>query len=80
MRVARDLVLGAIFYGIETMLSEPTLESHPEQIVRCVLIGLGLDASEAEAIAFMPLAIPGAVEGPIFSGLKPVKAKRAPAR
>jgi AcrR family transcriptional regulator len=74
--VARDLVLGAIFYGIETMLTEPTLESHPEQIVRCVLIGLGLGVAEAEAIAFMPLEIPSAVEGPIFSGLKPAKARR----
>jgi AcrR family transcriptional regulator len=77
VRVARDLVLGAIFYGIETMLAEPTLESHPEQIVRCVLVGLGLSPSEAETIAFMPLEIPGSVEGPIFSGLKPAKAARA---
>jgi hypothetical protein len=70
VRVARDIVLGAIFYGIETMLTEPTLENHPEQILRCVLVGLGLKPAEAEAIAFLPLEIPGEVEGPIFSGLK----------
>jgi len=40
-------------------------------MTRCVLIGFGLDPAEAEAIAFMPLEIAGAVDGPIFSGLKP---------
>lgn len=74
VRVARDMVLGAIFYGIETMLTEPTLENHPEQILRCVLLGLGLKPAEAEAIAFMPLEIPREVEGPIFSGLKGTEA------
>ncbi len=70
VRVGRDLVLGAIFYGIETMLTEPTRSNHAEQLVRSVLIGLGLTPSEAQAIAFMPLEMPGAVEGPIFSRLK----------
>lgn len=69
VRVGRDLVLGAIFYGIETMLTEPTRSNHAEQLVRSVLIGLGLAPSEAEAIAFMPLEMPGAVQGPIFSRL-----------
>ncbi len=69
VRVARDIVLGAIFYGIETMLTEPTRKNHPEQMVRCVLIGFGLAAPEAEAIARMPLDIPHAIEGPIFSAL-----------
>jgi ABC-type iron transport system FetAB permease component len=31
-------------------------------------------------MAVMPLELPGAIEGPIFSGLKPVKAKRASTR
>ncbi|MFT3720687.1 TetR/AcrR family transcriptional regulator [Pseudorhodoferax sp.] len=70
VRVARDLVLGAIFYGIETMLTEPTRAHHAEQLVRCVLAGLGLPAAEAGRIASMPLEIPGAVQGPIFSGLQ----------
>jgi AcrR family transcriptional regulator len=74
VRVARDLVLGTIFYGIETMLTETTHGSHPEQMLRCVLIGLGLSAPEAETIAFMPLDIPGAVDGPIFSTLGVSKA------
>lgn len=70
VRVARDIVLGAIIYGIETMLTEPTLANHPELILRTVLVGFGLTIEESDRIAFMPLEIPGAVEGPIFSGLK----------
>lgn len=69
VRVARDIVLGAIFYGIETILTEPTLSNHPEQILCSVLIGFGLAPAEAEAIATMPLEIAGEVEGPIFSWL-----------
>ena len=75
--VARDIVLGSIFYGIETMLTEPTREHHPEQILHTVLIGLGLDPKEADAIAFMPLPeLPQAVEGTIFSRLQPVARRR----
>ena len=70
VRVARDIVLGAIFYGIETMLTEPTRANHPELILQSVLVGFGLTPAEADRIAFMPLEIPGAVEGPIFSGLE----------
>jgi AcrR family transcriptional regulator len=77
--VARDIVLGSIFYGIETMLTEPTRAHHPEHMLRCVLLGLGLAPREAEAIAFMPLpALPAVIEGPIFSGLKPSTSPRAP--
>ncbi|MEJ8814406.1 TetR/AcrR family transcriptional regulator [Variovorax ureilyticus] len=75
--VARDIVLGAIFYGIETMLTEPTRANHAEQILRSVLIGFGISPKEAERIAFMSLEIPGAVEGPIFSGLKAISAPRS---
>jgi len=69
--VARDIVLGSIFYGIETMLTERTRDHHPEHLLQCILVGLGLRAPEARDIAFMPLATPKAVEGPIFSRLKP---------
>ncbi len=72
--VARDIVLGSIFYGIETMLTEPTQDHHPEHMMRCVLIGFGLLPDEADRIAFMPLPEAGPVEGPIFSRLKPIKA------
>lgn len=76
--VARDIVLGSIFYGIETMITEPTRAHHPEHMMRCVLSGLGIESEEAEAIAFMRLPeLPAVVEGPIFSGLEP---RTAPAR
>ncbi|HVR48389.1 MAG TPA: TetR/AcrR family transcriptional regulator [Pseudorhodoferax sp.] len=77
--VARDIVLGAIFYGIETMLTEPTRANHAEQILRCVLIGFGLEPAEAKRIASMPLEMPGAVQGPIFSSLQAVAKPPAPA-
>ena len=80
VRVARDILLGAIFYGIETMLTEPTRSNHPEHILRSVLVGLGLQPAKAEAIAFMPLELPAKVQGPIFSGLKPRRTKRSPAK
>ena len=75
--VARDIVLGSIFYGIETMLTESTHENHPEHMMHCVLIGFGLSPEEARRIAFAPLPVAGSVEGPIFSRLKP---KTLPAR
>lgn len=74
--VARDIVLGSIFYGIETMATEETMEHHPEHIIRYVLIGLGVKASEAERIAAMPLPTPGSVAGPIFSRLVERKPRR----
>ena len=66
------------------MLTEPTADNHPEQIIRRVLIGLGVPEDQAQRIAFMPLPTPGAVTGPIFSRLKerktrPVKSAVAPA-
>ena len=69
--VARDIVLGSIIYGIETMLTESARDHHPEHVLRSVLIGLGLELKAAEATAFMPLPFPPSVEGPIFSALKP---------
>ena len=75
--VAHDIVLGSIFYGIDTMLSQPHLHQHPENILRHVLVGLGVQPEEALRIAFMPLPTAGAVEGPIFSTLKSGKPKAA---
>jgi AcrR family transcriptional regulator len=67
--VTRDIVLGSIFYGIETMLTEPTHEHHAEELVATFLRGMGLDAAEAQRIAFMPLPPVGPIQGPIFSRL-----------
>ena len=77
--VARDIVLGSIFYGIETMLTEPTHEHHAEQLVATFLRSMGVAADEADEIAFMPLADVGPVNGPIFSTV-PVQPKSASGR
>lgn len=67
--VARDIVLGSIYYGIETMLTEPTRATHSQEIMASVLRGLGLPTREAHRIAHKPLPDPGAVIGPIFAKL-----------
>lgn len=72
--VARDMVLGSIFYGIETMVTEPTHAHHPEHLIETVLRGLSVPDDVAHAVAFMPLPKPKDIEGPIFSRLKPVTA------
>ena len=74
--VGRDIVLGSIFYGIETMLTEPTHDDHPEHLMCCVLEGLGLEPGEADQIAFMALPALKPLTGPIFSSLTPVLHKR----
>ena len=71
--VARDMVLGSIFYGIETMVTEPTHAFHPEHLVKTVLRGLNLSEAAAHKIAFAPLLVPAQVEGAIFSKLTPIK-------
>lgn len=67
--VARDIVLGSIYYGIETMLTEPTRATHSQEIMASVLRGLGVPAREAHRIAHLPLPDPGEVIGPIFAKL-----------
>ena len=75
--VARDIVLGSIFYGIETMLTEPTHANHAEQLVATFLRGMGVDAKEADAIAFMPLPALDTIKGPIFSSIPAERKPRA---
>ena len=65
--LARDIVFGSIFYGIEMMLAEPTHEHHAEPVVATFLRGMSVAPKEADEIVFMPLADVGPVEGPIFS-------------
>ena len=69
--VTRDIILGSIFFGIETLLTEPSHLHHMENMLYIVLHGMGLKAKEARKIAFMPLPPTGMVSGPIFSALIP---------
>ena len=68
--VARDMVLGSIFYGIETMVTEPTHADHPEHLMKAILRGLCVPEDVAHSISFMPLQSPSAIEGRIFSRLQ----------
>ncbi len=68
--VARDMILGTIFYAIETLLTEAGHEDHAERMLCAVLRGLGLSAAQAQQIAYMPLPALGRMNGPIFSLLK----------
>lgn len=68
--VARDMVLGSIFYGIETMVTEPTHANHSEQLVRSILRGLCVPDKLADTIAYSPLQTIESIDGPIFSRLK----------
>lgn len=68
--VTRDIVLGSIFFGIETLLTEPASHVHHIENMLCtVLHGMGLKAKTARKIAFMPIPETGSVSGPIFSAL-----------
>lgn len=65
--VGRNVVLGSIFYSIETALTEPVDERHVENTVVCMLRGLGVSNKEAQRIAFMKLPEMGPVQGPLFA-------------
>jgi AcrR family transcriptional regulator len=69
--VLRDLVLGAIFYGIESQLDNPALEDHCERLVAALLRSIGMDSAKAEKVAFLPLPDVGPVQGPLFMTLPP---------
>jgi AcrR family transcriptional regulator len=72
--VVRDMILGSIFFGIETILTESDINgaAHIEEMMHLVLHGLGLPDGEARRIASMPLPEIGQIEGPIFKDLEPV--------
>lgn len=79
VQVARDIVLGSIFYGIETMLTERTPADHAERLVATFLRGMGLRPAEAERIAHLPLPELGPIDGPVFASIAaaaPVAARR----
>lgn len=68
--VVRDIILGSIFYSIETLLTEKGHPNHIEDMLCTVLHGMGLPLDEARAIAGMRLPRAGSVNGPIFAVLE----------
>jgi AcrR family transcriptional regulator len=72
--MVRDLILGSLFFGIETSLTEGgNGQQHIEDMLCTILHGLGLPADEAKSIAYMPLPAIGPVSSPVFATLKTVQ-------
>jgi AcrR family transcriptional regulator len=68
--VARDVALGTIMYGIETLLSGDAPPDYAEQAMYAVLQAFGLDADEARQIAYAPLVECSAPQGAIFERIE----------
>ncbi len=64
--VARDISLGAIMYGIETLLSGEAPAGYTEEVMFTLLLGFGVNEDEAHALAFAPIADCGEPQGAIF--------------
>lgn len=71
--VVRDMILGSLFFGIETLLTEGGGQQHIEDMLYTILHGIGLPADEARGIAYMPLPELGPVASPVFATLKTVQ-------
>ncbi|WGS55179.1 TetR/AcrR family transcriptional regulator (plasmid) [Paraburkholderia sp. D15] len=64
--VARDIALGAIRYGIETLLSTSAPLDYMEQSMYAMLRAFGVDPVEAKTLAYAPIAECPSPHGPIF--------------
>ena len=64
--VARDIALGSIMYGIETLLSGEAPADYAEQSMYALMRAFGIGAKEARKLAYAPIANPPAPRGTIF--------------
>ena len=64
--VARDIALGSIMYGIETLLSGEAPADYAEQSMYALMRAFGIGAKEARKLAYAPIADPPAPRGTIF--------------
>ena len=64
--VARDIALGSIRYGIETLLSEEAPPDYTEQSMYALLQAFGIAAQEARELAYAPIADCPEQRGVIF--------------
>jgi AcrR family transcriptional regulator len=64
--VARDIALGSIMYGIETLLSGDAPADYAEQSMYALMRAFGIGAREARKLAYAPIANPPAPRGTIF--------------
>jgi AcrR family transcriptional regulator len=70
--MARDIALGAIMYGIETLLSGEAPVHYTEQAMYALLRAFGIGAREARTMAYAPLAECPAPHGTLFERLEVV--------
>ncbi|HZZ10252.1 MAG TPA: TetR/AcrR family transcriptional regulator [Paraburkholderia sp.] len=64
--VARDIALGSIRYGIETLLSEEAPADYAEQSMYALMQAFGIEAKEARELAYAPIAECPEPRGAIF--------------
>lgn len=67
---ARDLVIGAIFYGVGTMAAEPTHEDHPQHITEAILRGLRAREDLIPTLAWGPLPDLKRINSPLFASIE----------
>ena len=68
--VARDIALGSIMYGIETLLSGEAPADYAEQSMFALLQAFGVGAKEARKIAWAPIAECPEPRGTIFQRVR----------
>lgn len=71
--VARDIALGSIRYGIETLLSEDAPADYTEQSMCALMQAFGIPAEEARALAYAPIADCPEPRGAIFERIGRVR-------
>ena len=77
--VARDIALGSIMYGIETMLQPDAPADYAEQSMFALMRAFGIGRKEAHAIANAPLPEASAPKGVIFERIDAMAAAQAAA-
>lgn len=68
--VARDIALGAIMYGIETLLSGDAPTDYAEQMMLALLQAFGIRGKDARQLAYAPIVECPAPRGPIYDRVK----------
>lgn len=68
--IARDIALGAIMYGIETLLGGDAPPDYTEHAMFALLQAFGIREEEAHEIAWSPIERSGAPRGTIFQAVE----------
>lgn len=69
---ARDISLGAVMYGIESLLSGETPRDYAEQVIVGLLRALGISPGEARQIAYGPLPTCSTPKAEIFQRIESI--------